>query len=227
MAAPHVAGSAALLLQRHPDWLADRLKTTLTSTARPTAGVVEQGAGRVDVGRAVTQQVTATTGSVGYGFVAWPRTRSSTKTVTYHNDGDAAVALALTTTAPLFKPSVPSVVVPAHGDADVDVTLQADPAAAGQYGGRLTATAPGITVQTALGAFLEPESHDVSVRLIGRDGRFTAGVATLVDTATGPRSACGRSAPTARPWSGCPRGATTSTRSTCPAIRRARPGRPP
>ncbi|WP_103341920.1 S8 family serine peptidase [Amycolatopsis sp. CA-126428] len=185
MAAPHVAGSAALLVQRHPDWLAGRLKTTLTSTATPTADVTEQGAGRVDAGRAVTQQVTATTGSLGYGFVAWPRTRPVTKTVTYHNDGDTAVSLALTTTASLFTPSVPSVVVPAHGDADVGVTLQAGTATAGQHGARLTATAPGITVQTALGAFLEAESYDVSVRLIGRDGRFTAGVATLVDTATG------------------------------------------
>ncbi|MGW3962394.1 S8 family serine peptidase [Amycolatopsis sp. NPDC005003] len=186
MAAPHVAGSAALLLQRHPDWLAGRLKSTLTSTAKPTADVVEQGAGRVDAGRAVTQQVTATTGSLGYGFVAWPRTRPVTKTVTYHNDGDAPVTLSLTTDpAPLFTPSATSVVVPAHGDADVGVTLRASGSAAGQYGGRLTATAPGVTVQTALGAFLEAESYDVSVRLIGRDGRFTAGVATLVDTATG------------------------------------------
>ncbi|OXM65857.1 S8 family serine peptidase [Amycolatopsis vastitatis] len=185
MAAPHVAGSAALLLQRHPDWLADRLKSTLTSTARATADVVEQGAGRVDVGRAVTQQVTATTGSLGYGFVAWPRTPSVRKTVTYRNDGDAAVTLALATTSALFTPSVPSVVVPARGAADVGVTLRPGTDGAGQYGGRLTATAPGITVQTALGAFLEPESYDVSVRLIGRDGRFTAGVATLVDTGTG------------------------------------------
>ncbi|QKV79754.1 S8 family serine peptidase [Amycolatopsis sp. Hca4] len=185
MAAPHVAGTAALLLQRHPDWLAGRLKTTLTSTARPTAGVDEQGAGRVDAGRAVTQQVTATTGSLGYGFLAWPRTRPVTKTVSYRNDGDAAVTLALATTSPLFTPSAASVVVPAHGAADVGVTLQAGGAAAGLLGGRLTATAPGIAVQTALGAFLEAESYDVSVRLIGRDGRFTAGVATLVDTATG------------------------------------------
>ncbi|ADJ44733.1 subtilisin-like serine protease [Amycolatopsis mediterranei S699] len=186
MATPHVAGSAALLLQRHPDWLAGRLKTTLTSTATPTADVTEQGAGRVDAGRAVSQQVTATTGSLGYGFVAWPRTQPVTKTVTYHNDTDAAVTLSLATNPqPLFTPSVPSVVVPAHGDADVGVTLRAGGDAAGQHGGRLTATAPGITVQTALGAFLEAESYDVSVRLIGRDGRFTAGVATLVDTATG------------------------------------------
>ncbi|MEV6879649.1 S8 family serine peptidase [Amycolatopsis sp. NPDC051128] len=195
MAAPHVAGSAALLLQRHPDWLAGRLKTALTSTAKPTAGVAEQGAGRVDAGRAVTQQVTATTGSLSYGFFPWPRTQSVTKTVTYRNDGDAAVTLALATTATgpdgspgpvrLFTPSAASVVVPAHGSADVGVTLRTEAGGAGQYGGRLTATAPGITVQTALGAVLEGESYTVTVRLIGRDGGFTAGVATLVDTETG------------------------------------------
>ncbi|WP_033260690.1 S8 family serine peptidase [Amycolatopsis vancoresmycina] len=193
MAAPHVAGSAALVLQRHPDWLAGRLKAALTSTAKPTAAVAEQGAGRVDAGRAVTQQVTATTGSLGYGFLAWPHTQAVTKTVTYRNDGDAAVTLALATTATgpdgapaqLFTPTAASVVVAAHGSADVGVTLRTGAAGAGQYGGRLTATAPGITVQTALGAVLEGESYPVSVRMIGRDGKFTAGVATLVDTATG------------------------------------------
>ncbi|MEV6824462.1 S8 family serine peptidase [Amycolatopsis sp. NPDC051102] len=195
MAAPHVAGSAALLVQQHPDWAAGRLKSALTSTAKPTAGVAEQGAGRVDVGRAVTQQVTATTGSLGYGFFAWPRTQAVTKTVTYRNDGDAAVTLALATTATgpdgapapaqLFTPAVSSVVVAAHSSADVGVTLRTGAGGAGQYGGRLTATAPGITVQTALGAVLEGESYRVSVRMIGRDGGFTAGVATLVDTETG------------------------------------------
>jgi subtilisin family serine protease len=195
MAAPHVAGSAALVLQRHPDWLAGRLKTALTSTARPTADVFAQGAGRVDAGRAVTQQVTATTGSLGYGSFPWPRGQSVTKTVTYRNDGDAAVTLALATTATgpggtagpaqLFTPSAATVVVPAHGSADAGVTLRTGAGDAGQYGGRLTATAPGITVQTALGAFLEPESHTVTVRLIGRGGGFVAGVATLVDTTTG------------------------------------------
>ncbi|WP_410672828.1 S8 family serine peptidase [Amycolatopsis sp. cmx-4-68] len=184
MAAPHVAGSAALLLQRHPDWTAGRLKPTLTSTAQPTGDVAGQGAGRVDAGRAVTQQVTAITGSLGYGFFAWPHTQPVTKTVTYRNDGDAAVTLALTTTDALFTPAAASVVVPAHGTADVGVTLRPG-TAAGQYGARLTATAPGIAVQTALAATLERESYPVSVRLTGRDGGPGTGIAKLVDTVTG------------------------------------------
>ncbi|NBH09438.1 hypothetical protein, partial [Amycolatopsis sp. SID8362] len=74
-----------------------------------------QGAGRVDAARAVTQRVTATTGSLGYGFFAWPHTTPSTKTVTYRNDGDAPVTLTLTSSDALVTPSAATVVVPAHG----------------------------------------------------------------------------------------------------------------
>lgn len=33
MATPHVSGAAAILVQRHPDWTADRLKQVMVSTA--------------------------------------------------------------------------------------------------------------------------------------------------------------------------------------------------
>jgi subtilisin family serine protease len=36
MAAPHVAGGAALLKQRHPDWTVAQLKSALVLTGRPT-----------------------------------------------------------------------------------------------------------------------------------------------------------------------------------------------
>jgi minor extracellular serine protease Vpr len=61
MAAPHVAGAAALLLQRHPHWTPRQLKSALVSTAGPawadTARTVEApvilgGGGLVDLDRA-------------------------------------------------------------------------------------------------------------------------------------------------------------------------------
>ena len=58
MAAPHVAGAAALLLQRHPSWSALQVKSALVSTAatawadtaRTTAApVLTAGSGQVDL----------------------------------------------------------------------------------------------------------------------------------------------------------------------------------
>ncbi|MFC6087816.1 S8 family peptidase [Saccharothrix lopnurensis] len=183
MAAPHVAGTAALLRQRHPGWTADRLKPLLVSTAHPTADVFEQGAGRVDAARAVAQDVSAS-GGLGFGFLRWPHDAPLDRTVTYRNDGAAPVALTLSTDSPRFTASAPSVVVPAHGTASVTVRL--DPAgASGRLGARLTGQAPGVVVRTALTAVLEPESHEVRVTLRGRTGTSASTVVKAVDNATG------------------------------------------
>jgi subtilisin family serine protease len=207
-AAAQVAGAAALLREQHPDWAADRLKAALMSTAAPTGSVYEQGAGRLDTARAVSQPVTAT-GSLSYGFFGWPHHGPATRTVTYRNDGPAPVTLDLAVTAAgppapagLFTAATDRVTVPAHGTAAVPVTADPDaggPGTAGPFGARLTATAagtapgtaagtaagPGIAVQTALGAVVEPESYDLRLHLVSRTGHFDAGLAQLVDTATG------------------------------------------
>ena len=58
MAAPHVAGAAALLLQRHPNWSPQQVKSALVSTAAPAwadtartveAPVLTSGSGEVDL----------------------------------------------------------------------------------------------------------------------------------------------------------------------------------
>ena len=58
MAAPHVAGAVALLLQRHPSWSPQQVKSALVSTAAPAwadtartveAPVLTSGSGVVDL----------------------------------------------------------------------------------------------------------------------------------------------------------------------------------
>ncbi len=69
MAAPHVAGGAALLLQRHPSWTPAQVKSALESTAVPVnsdgveAPSTRQGGGRIDLVRADDPRIfTAPTG---------------------------------------------------------------------------------------------------------------------------------------------------------------------
>ncbi|WP_345391445.1 S8 family peptidase [Nonomuraea salmonea] len=97
MATPHVAGAAAILAQRHPDWKAGRLKDALVSTAKTIDGQTpfEQGGGRLDVVRALRQTVTATA-SLSLGIFEDDGTAVPSGTITYSNAGDSPATLTLT-----------------------------------------------------------------------------------------------------------------------------------
>lgn len=75
MAAPHVAGAAALLLQAHPDWAPATVKAALVGTARPVAAADGQvpparvGAGLVDVRAALEPQLAAAPTGVSFGLL--------------------------------------------------------------------------------------------------------------------------------------------------------------
>ncbi|WP_432884968.1 S8 family peptidase [Kribbella sp. CA-245084] len=177
MATPHVAGAAALLAQQHPDWKADQLKNALVSTAKtqPDQTVYQQGAGRVDLTRAVAQKVTAS-GVADFGL------ETGTRTVTYKNDSDTAVTLNLAAQVTNLDDKQPatgfalpaSVTVPANGAADVPVTLDPAKVGRGQYSGWIVATGPdGVVTHTAVGALRSGPKHKVTLRAVGLDGRPT------------------------------------------------------
>ncbi|NBH10497.1 S8 family serine peptidase [Amycolatopsis sp. SID8362] len=180
MATPHVAGAAAILAQQHPDWTGSRLKDALASTSLTAAGlsVFEQGGGRVDVARAVKQQVFAT-GTLDLGAVEDGKAAVS-KEVTYTNAGTTPVSLKLALDAKSLA-GVPAadgirldkstLDVPAGGTAKV--VLTGDPAklAAGTYSGRLTATADGVLVHTAVGADKTAPKHKVTISALDLRGK--------------------------------------------------------
>jgi subtilisin family serine protease len=195
MATPHVAGSAAILAQQHPDWKPAQLKAALMAAAKPNPaiGVYAQGAGRVDIARAIRQSVTATPASVSFGLQQWPHNddKPITRTVTYHNPGTSALTfnLAFHTTGPdnkptpagMFTTSASTVTVPAGGDASVSVTANTSVAGPDGYaGGELTATAGDVVVQTPVAVDKEVESYDITVTHLDRAGKATEQYDTLL-----------------------------------------------
>lgn len=69
MATPHVAGSAALLLQLHPTWTPSMVKSTLMNTAVDLGQSANlQGAGRLNVAKAATSPVMIAPASIGFGI---------------------------------------------------------------------------------------------------------------------------------------------------------------
>ncbi len=180
MATPHVAGAAALLLSRHPDWDGDRLKDALVSTAllgEHTA--YEQGGGRVDVARAISQPVVAT-GTLDLGSFVDEDGGVTTHDVTWVNTGSADVELALELdlARPGGEPPAPgavelgadTVTVPAGSTARVTVTVRADLLQRGQYTGYLHAAGGDVATHTTLRAGKEAPTHEVTFRGVGFDG---------------------------------------------------------
>lgn len=74
MASPHVAGAAALIKQLHPNWSVDDIKSVLINTATPLYKnnktiyhAYEQGAGRLDIDRALETETTIFPTSLSLG----------------------------------------------------------------------------------------------------------------------------------------------------------------
>ncbi|MFJ2115485.1 S8 family peptidase, partial [Streptomyces sp. NPDC087850] len=197
MATPHVAGAAAILAQRHPDWTGKRIKQVLTASAKSGAGLTayQQGAGRADVARAITQTVVSEQTSVNFGLQRWPHTNAKpiTKRVTYSNSGTEPVTLdlSLETAGPtgkaapagFFTTSANQVTVPAGGTAGV--TLTANTSIGGVDGGFsgavvARATEGGQSVRTSFGVVREKESYDVTLKFVNAKGKPSPAMAMVI-----------------------------------------------
>ncbi|MEW8970130.1 MAG: S8 family serine peptidase [Mesobacillus sp.] len=74
MAAPHVAGAAALIKQAHPDWTPAEIKAAIMNTAKDITNrngkryrTFEQGAGRIQLEAAINSETLVSPGSLQFG----------------------------------------------------------------------------------------------------------------------------------------------------------------
>ena len=210
MATPHVAGAAALLAQQHPGWTAAQYKATLMASAKPHPGqtAFQQGAGRVDIAHAITEQVTSDPVSVSFGTAAWPHDDNQpiARTVTYHNSGSGPLTLDLGTevtgpdgrTAPagMFTLSASRLTVPAGGAAQVTVTADTRLGGVdGDWTGRLVARADATVAVTPLAVNRDVESYDLTVVHRDRAGALTGDYYTYLIGLDGPDGPTSRGVP--------------------------------
>ncbi|MEU4231689.1 S8 family serine peptidase [Nonomuraea sp. NPDC026600] len=191
MATPHVAGAAALLLQKYPKRTGQQIKAALMTSARSTPGLTpyQQGAGRIDVAAALRQDLTSSPPSLSFGNVEWPHTDDDAvvRTLTYANGGDHAVTLKLSVddTGPDGKPapdgmfalSTTTLAIGPRQSAEVTFTASTrGDMKDGAYGGRVLALVDGesTTVATPFAVVKEVESNDLKISVIGRNGQPAA-----------------------------------------------------
>ncbi|MEV0458782.1 S8 family serine peptidase [Catellatospora methionotrophica] len=191
MATPHVAGAAALLAAKHPDWTGRQLKDALMSTSRAPERLepYRDGSGRVDAAGTAAATVFAT-GS-DFAALTWPYTpgQRADRTITYTNTGDAAVTLDLSMRAPtapagLFTLAADRVTVPAHGTAQVTVRVDVDRAAEDTYANAsVDAAGPGGVrlTHTLVGMNKEGQRATLTFQARDRDGGPLAGLLLVND----------------------------------------------
>ena len=197
MATPHIAGAAAILKQRHPDWSADRIKQVLVGTAMPNAKntAYQQGGGLVSIEKALDANIYSSPAVVSLGS-AEKISEPLEKTFDYVNPSDGEMTLTLTmesknekgAPAPdgMFTLSQSEVTIPANSSSTVEVTFDPSLGTVSDYKAVVTATSSdGKTVNTTIGATKKVPSVDLTLQLIDRNGNTTSGEFFVVNLDTG------------------------------------------
>ncbi|MFC9970786.1 S8 family serine peptidase [Spirillospora sp. NPDC127200] len=174
MAAPHVAGAAALLLQKHPGWKSPQLKAALVGASRPIGGdVLRQGAGRLDAAAAVSAPLTALDSVPHAGTSAYPGRPALTARPGFASTGQALTAelsVQVTDRTGKVRPGAAKLAetrlnVPANGQARASLTIDAaalkdEP---GFYTAHVTARSGDATARVPVTFQVEPPSHTLTI----------------------------------------------------------------
>ena len=195
MAAPHVAGAAALLRQLHPADSAGRVAARLVGSATPLAkgGPLDQGAGRLDVAAAADTAVVAEPPALSLGMADLSSaTVSAAGTVTLRNTGPEALRVELSgqpagRQAGEVRVEPSEVTIPAGGAATVSVRVSGPrPEVPTAYAGWLRADAPAGVPDVRVPYLLAAEPLQLHASPDPSDGRSEVFVYSPADLEAPP-----------------------------------------
>jgi subtilisin family serine protease len=182
-ATPHVAGAAALLRERHPDWDWRRIKNALMTTADAkiaTPMPYAEGAGLLDLPGALSDTLRVDRGNVDFGYLRHGE-NTTPRTITLHltNDGTQPETVAVTDEVrdrdgnlvadTVVTVSPPRVTVAPGGTEKVAVTLT--PGGLGVHTGAVILAREGKqSTRMPLGFYNEAPRHDLTVTVLNRRG---------------------------------------------------------
>ncbi|HEX3268893.1 MAG TPA: S8 family serine peptidase [Gaiellaceae bacterium] len=141
MAAPHVSGAATLLLQQHPGWTPQQVKSALTTSAAPAWGdtaraheapVLLEGGGLVDVAAADDPKLFADPTSLSYGYLTTTTSAARKPLLLSLSDAGAgggawtiSIAPQAATSGASIAPATTSVTVAPGGVVDIPIVASA------------------------------------------------------------------------------------------------------
>lgn len=168
MASPHVAGVAALILGKHPEWTPADVKAAVMGTARMNdfTRFLETGAGIVDAYKAVTTDIIMSPASISYGRIpasenTWKRhdvikvtnkaqTSQQMQLVIEGFANETAIDISITPNQFIVAPGATQEV---SVDIEVDVSLLENRAVPEGYLGAVTLTSGSKKMKTLLSLF--------------------------------------------------------------------------
>ncbi|HEX6358806.1 S8 family serine peptidase [Actinophytocola sp.] len=185
-AAPHVAGAAALLAERHPDWDWQRIKNTLMTTAdakTPTPTPYAEGAGHIDLAGALADTLHLDRGNVDFGYLRHGD-NTAQRTITLHVENDGTQPETVTISDEVRDPAgrpapdnlvtaTPAQFTVAPGQTvPVTVTLTPGSGGKGVHTGAVTLTRPGKQpTRMPLGFYNEAPRQNIALTVLNRHGQ--------------------------------------------------------
>jgi minor extracellular serine protease Vpr len=149
MASPHLAGTAAVVRQAHPNWDAWQVRSAITNTAKegvltkfnaittPDTDPLITGAGLDDVDAAVGAQLALSSVSTSFGAIPAGNGAAQHRTLTITNLTGTPITVPVSVDGAAFSTSASSLTVPASGSASLTVTFHVPAGSAGDNSGTL------------------------------------------------------------------------------------------